>query len=212
MPCSDEKHSHFAIIEAFYSLLRAENGFCVRIFGQTFNATGGCRIDNLWWDLFLFHKLSFQIYTLELLDVEKQGFKQNDLFRHDSSRAENTFRSYVKMNHITVHGKVTKKAEMKLIDINGEQIPVAVFTVCDIGLPNQNIQPTYFSVNYPKEAASLISQYLVENKEVNVYGMMRQKYVKDASGNRVARYYLRAEMVELLPVFTQLKKETIDEQ
>lgn len=115
------------------------------------------------------------------------------------------------MNHITVHGKVTKKAEMKLIDINGEQIPVAVFTVCDIGLPNQNIQPTYFLVNYPKDAASLISPYLVENKEVNVYGMMRQKYVKDVNGNRVARYYLRAEMVELLPVFTQMKSESTDE-
>ena len=146
---------------------------------------------------------------MELLAVEKQGLDKGNPFQLDTRPAENTNRSYV-MNHITVHGKVTKKAEMKLIDINGEQIPVAVFTVCDIGLPNQNIQPTYFSVNYPKEAASLIAQYLVIDKEVNVYGMMRQKYVKDASGNRVARYYLRAEMVELLPVFTQ-KKEAEDE-
>jgi len=33
--------------------------------------------------------------------------------------------------------------------------------------------------------------------------MMRQKYVKDKDGNKVPRYYLRAEMVELLPVFSQ---------
>lgn len=106
------------------------------------------------------------------------------------------------MNYITVHGKVTKKAEMKLITINNEPVPVAVFTVVDIGLPYQKVEPTYFSVNYPKEAASLICEYLIENKEVNVYGTMRQKYAKDSNGNKIARYYLRADMVELLPVFS----------
>ena len=107
------------------------------------------------------------------------------------------------MNHITVHGKVTKKAEMKLLNINGEPVPVAVFTVVDIGLPYQQVEPTYFFVNYPKDAASLIAEYLVENKEVLVHGMMRQKFSKDKDGNKVLRYYLRADMVELLPVFTQ---------
>lgn len=107
------------------------------------------------------------------------------------------------MNQIMIHGKITKAAEMKLITINNEPVPVAVFTVVDIGLPYQNIEPTYFSVNYPKEQASFINKYLVENKEVNIYGSMRQKYIKDKNGNRVPHYFVRAEMVELLPVFSQ---------
>ena len=74
------------------------------------------------------------------------------------------------MNQIMIHGKITKAAEMKLITINNEPVPVAVFTVVDIGLPYQNIEPTYFSVNYPKEQASFINKYLVENKEVNDTG------------------------------------------
>ena len=53
------------------------------------------------------------------------------------------------MNSIFVHGKVTKKAEMKLLRINNEPVPVAVFTVVDIGLPYQRIEPTFFLVNYP---------------------------------------------------------------
>ncbi len=115
-------------------------------------------------------------------------------------------------NHITVHGKVTKKAEMKLITINNEPVPVAVFTVVDIGLPYQQVEPTYFQVNYPKEAANLISGYLVENKEVLIYGTMRQKYAKDSNGNKISRYYLRAEMVELLPVFSSsVRKEVQNE-
>lgn len=105
------------------------------------------------------------------------------------------------MNYIIIHGKVTKKAEMKLVNINNEPVPVAVFTVVDIGLPYQQVDPTYFSINYPKEAASLISEYLVENKEVMIYGTMRQKYSKDSEGNRIPKYYVRADMVELLPVF-----------
>ena len=52
------------------------------------------------------------------------------------------------MNHITVHGKIVKKAEMKLIEINKEPCPVAVFTVVDIGLPYQQIEPIFFQVNY----------------------------------------------------------------
>ena len=106
------------------------------------------------------------------------------------------------MNHITVHGKIVKKAEMKLIEINKEPCPVAVFTVVDIGLPYQQIEPIFFQVNYPKEAASRICGYLVENKEVLVYGMIWQKFSKDSNGNKITRQYLRAEMVELLPVFS----------
>ncbi len=104
-------------------------------------------------------------------------------------------------NQITVHGKITKKAEMKLITINNEPTPVAIFTVVDIGLPFQQIEPTYFIVNYPKEVAYHICNYLVENKEVLIYGTIRQKFSKDANGNNVPRYYLRADTVELLPVF-----------
>ncbi|MCR5252574.1 MAG: single-stranded DNA-binding protein [Treponema sp.] len=111
------------------------------------------------------------------------------------------------MNSIFVHGKVTKKAEMKLLRINNEPVPVAVFTVVDIGLPYQRIEPTFFLVNYPKEAASLICDYLVEDKEVNIQGVMRQKYTKDDKGNKIARYYLCADIVELLPVFNSGKKE-----
>ena len=109
-------------------------------------------------------------------------------------------------NHITVHGKITKDAEMKLVNINGEPTPVAVFTVVDIGLPYQQIDPTFFSVNYPKEAASLIADYLVEGKEVLIYGTLRQKYSKDNSGRKAQKYFLRAEGVELIPVFAPPKK------
>ncbi len=116
------------------------------------------------------------------------------------------------MNYITLHGKVTKKAEMKLVTINNEPVPVAVFTVVDIGLPYQQIEPTFFQVNYPKEAASLICNYLVENKEIMVYGTMRQKYSKDENGKKVARYYLRADMVELLPVFSSYSVQKNEER
>ena len=111
------------------------------------------------------------------------------------------------MNHITVHGKITKKAQMKLVNINREPVPVALFTIVDIGSPNQQVEPTFFFVNYPKEAASLIADYLVENKEVLVHGSMRQKYSKDVNGNTVVRYFIRADMVELLPVFNSSKIE-----
>ena len=111
------------------------------------------------------------------------------------------------MNTIIVHGKVTKRAEMKLISINNEHVPVAVFTIVDIGLPFQQIEPTFFLVNYPKEAASHICDYLVEDKEVLIHGTMRQKYTKDKTGNKIARYYLRADIVELLPVFNSMGKK-----
>lgn len=116
------------------------------------------------------------------------------------------------MNYIIVHGKVTKKAEMKLVTINNEPVPVAVFTVVDIGLPYQKVEPTYFQVNYPKEAASLICNYLVENKEILIHGTMRQKYSKDSTGNKIPRYYLRAELVELLPVFSSYSVQKKDDE
>jgi len=111
------------------------------------------------------------------------------------------------MNKITVHGKVTKKAEMKLITINNEPVPVAIFTIVDIGLPYQQIEPTYFTVNYPKESAYHISQYLIKDKEVLIHGTMRQKYAKDSNGERTPRFYLLADMVELLPVFSSFAGE-----
>ena len=109
------------------------------------------------------------------------------------------------MNYITVHGKVTNPAEMKLITINGEPVPVAVFTVVDIGLPYQQIEPTFFLINYPKEAASMISNYLVKDKEVIIHGTLRQKNYKNSNGERIQRYFVRADMVELLPVFNSAK-------
>ena len=107
------------------------------------------------------------------------------------------------MNTVFIHGKITKAAEMKLVTINNEPVPVAVFTVVDIGFPNQNSDPIFFSVNYPKERASYINKYLIKDKEVNVYGSFQQKHLKDKNGNRVPHYFVRADMVELLPVFSQ---------
>ena len=111
-------------------------------------------------------------------------------------------------NHIYVHGKVVKSAEMTLINIQGEPTPVAVFTVVDIGLPYQQIEPTYFVVHYPKEAASLIAKYLVVDKEVMIDGVMRQKYPKDKNAAANPRYYLKADVVELLPVFASKKERS----
>lgn len=108
------------------------------------------------------------------------------------------------MNHITIHGKITKQAEMKLLTINNEPVPVAVFTVVDIGLPFQQIDPTFFTVNYPKESAYHICQYLVKDKEVNIYGTIRQKFYKNSKGESYPRYYVKADMVELLPVFSSV--------
>ena len=106
------------------------------------------------------------------------------------------------MNSLTLHGKVTKNAEMKLVYIGREPTPVAVFTVVDIGLPYQQSEPLFIQVNYRKEAASLIYKYLVENKEILIHGMLRQKFVRDGeSGNKSVRYFILAETVELLPVF-----------
>lgn len=116
------------------------------------------------------------------------------------------------MNHITIHGKITKKAEMKLITINNEAVPVAVFTVVDIGLPYQQVEPVYFTINYPEEAASLIYKYLEKDKEVLILGIVRQKYSKDENGKRIARQYVKATIVELLPVFSSsVKKELQNE-
>ena len=94
------------------------------------------------------------------------------------------------MNHITVHGKITKKAQMKLVNINREPVPVALFTIVDIGSPNQQVEPTFFFVNYPKEAASLIADYLVENKEVLVHGSMRIPLLDILFGRIWLSFYL----------------------
>lgn len=113
------------------------------------------------------------------------------------------------MNRIFVHGKVTKKAEMKLVKVNGEANAMAVFTVADLGLPShQVVEPTYFVVNYPRDAACLIAKYLVEGKEINVVGSLCQKFGKGPDGTTKPRLYLKADAVELLPVFaTQCKTE-----
>ena len=112
------------------------------------------------------------------------------------------------MNVITVHGKVVKPAEMKLINLKGEPNAMAVFTVVDLGLPNQQNEPIYFTVNYPKDAAALIAEYLVEGKEVNVVGTMRQRFHKGPDGKKVPYSFLQADIVELLPVFATRKRKT----
>lgn len=107
------------------------------------------------------------------------------------------------MNSITLHGKVTKAAEMKLVYIGKEPVPVAVFTVVDIGLPYQQAEPLFMQVNYRKEAANLIYKYLTENKEILIHGVLRQKFIRsNESGKPTIRYFILADMVELLPVFT----------
>lgn len=112
------------------------------------------------------------------------------------------------MNSITLHGKVVKGATMHLVTIGNEPTPVAVFTVCDIGLPYQKAEPLFIQVNYKKEAASLINKYLVEDKEVLIHGVLRQKFLKDEKTDETkVHYYVLADMVELLPVFTNLKTD-----
>lgn len=103
---------------------------------------------------------------------------------------------------------------MHLVTIANEPVPVAVFTVCDIGLPYQKTaEPLFIQVNYKKEAASLINQYLVENKEVLIHGVLRQKHLKDdKTGQKKDHYYLLADTVELLPVFAIKKECDKDEQ
>ncbi len=117
------------------------------------------------------------------------------------------------MNAIILHGKVTKAAKMSLIYIEKKPVLVAVFTVADIGLPYQRSDPLFIQVNYRKEAASLIFGYLVENKEVLVHGILRQKFVRDeASGTKQIRYFILADMVELLPQFPKTEKKGASEK
>ena len=107
------------------------------------------------------------------------------------------------MNVITLHGKVVRDAEMKLVTVKNEPTLVAVFTVCDIGLPYQRARsPLFIQVNYNKEAASLIFEYLKKGKEILVKGVLQQKFKKnERTGESEVRYYIFAEDVELLPVF-----------
>jgi single-stranded DNA-binding protein len=102
-----------------------------------------------------------------------------------------------------------KDASMHLITINNEPETVAVFTVCDIGLPYQKLkEPVFMQVNYRKEAANYICEYLKENKEVIVYGNLRQKFVRnDETGAKEIRYFILADNVVLLPQFVKAKKE-----
>lgn len=116
------------------------------------------------------------------------------------------------MNEIIMHGKVVKEATMHLVTINNEPDTVAVFTICDIGLPYQRLkEPVFMQVNYRKEAANYIYEYLKENKEVLVYGNLRQKFVRnDETGAKEIRYFILADNVVLLPQFannTRQKKE-----
>ena len=109
------------------------------------------------------------------------------------------------MNAIILHGKVTKAAELKLVYIGNEPATVAVFTVVDIGLPYQKGEPLFLQVNYKKEAANFIFKHLVENKEVLIRGILRQKFIKDDdSGEKKIRYFILAEDVVLLPVFPKV--------
>ncbi|MBD5448060.1 MAG: single-stranded DNA-binding protein [Treponema sp.] len=114
------------------------------------------------------------------------------------------------MNVIILHGKVTKAAEMRLVYIEKEPVPVAVFTVVDIGLPYQRGEPLFIQVNYRKEAASLIFKYLTENKEVLIHGILRQKFIREeSSGTKQIRYFILADMVELLPQFPKTERKDI---
>ncbi|MBQ9622560.1 MAG: single-stranded DNA-binding protein [Treponema sp.] len=114
------------------------------------------------------------------------------------------------MNTITIHGKVVKDAEMKLITVKNEPMLVAVFTICDIGLPYQRAKsPLFIQVNYNKEAASLIFEYLKKGKEILVKGMLQQKFKRnDKTGEKEVRYFIFADDVELLPVFPSSSEQT----
>lgn len=45
------------------------------------------------------------------------------------------------------------------------------------------------------------------DKEILIHGMLRQKFVRDDSGQKTVRYFILAETVELLPQFPVVKKE-----
>lgn len=106
------------------------------------------------------------------------------------------------MNHITLHGKVVKKAKTVLVTVNNKPDTVTVFTVVDIGLPYKRMNPVFIQVNYRKDAASLIDKYLVENKEVLIEGRLCQRYRKSPDGQKTSQDYLEAENVMLLPQFS----------
>lgn len=177
-----------------------------RVLEPPLHVFGRYGLVNRWRRLFLRQVLFVKIQALELLALEKPGFDQDNKLCRDFVRAKIDDRRNVKMNVITVHGKVVKPAEMKLINLKGEPNAMAVFTVVDLGLPNQQTEPIFFTVNYPKDAAALIADYLVEGKEVNIVGTMRQRFHKGPDGKKVPYNFLQADIVELLPVFAAKRK------
>lgn len=105
------------------------------------------------------------------------------------------------MNFVTMHGFITNDAEKILIKTNTGETPLIIFTLCDPGLPYQKKEPLTMEVHFLKEAANHIFDYLKKDKEVNVYGFLKQRVYKTSSGEKRTKIYISAEFVTLVPLF-----------
>ena len=102
------------------------------------------------------------------------------------------------MNRVTIVGKVVNNAEIILINSpSGKQMPLVKFQVCDMGLPYQKSEPMTIEVQFMKEAASHIYEYLTKDKEVCIDGFLHEKKL---SVRQVSKYYVIADYVTLLPL------------
>ena len=106
------------------------------------------------------------------------------------------------MNKVIIWGKVTKNAEKVQIATSQEQTSFVSFNVVDLGKPyqNQNTENLEIEVNFQKEAAFHIYEFLVKDKEVYIDGCLRMKTVKNQRGQSWKKYYVAADYVGLIPL------------
>ncbi len=100
------------------------------------------------------------------------------------------------MNTITLHGKVVKDAESILVNNEGIETPLVVFSFVDNGTPYQkNKDPMFIEVHFMKEAAMHIFKYLKKGKEVIVLGCLRMKSYTTKEGEPRQKYYISADSI-----------------
>lgn len=99
------------------------------------------------------------------------------------------------MNSITLHGNIIRDASVNLININGSEIPKVSFSFIDFGLPYQKNEPMCIDVEFIKEAAMHIYEYLKKGKEVVVTGCLRCKIYTTQQGLEKQKYYIQADYI-----------------
>lgn len=86
------------------------------------------------------------------------------------------------MNVITMHGKLTNSTKLVLVNIDTEQVPMAIFVLEDSGLPYAQHKPLLMEVHYLNKNASSIRTELIKDKMVVVSGTLTYKDNKAGKG------------------------------